>query len=153
MVERFAESERAAALAAAAEVHTEVEFLARWPGDAERERFVNLAGFLDCLYRDQGGWELGRYKTNDVPADEVQEAARHYEMQLYFYAFAATQALGEPPASLALHFLAPSREVTIAWNAEQRRQLDDWLTDRLRETGRRSAAFAARGLGASADGV
>jgi hypothetical protein len=43
-------------------------------------------------------------------------------MQLYVYALATEQAIGESPAELALYFLRPALEFTFPWNTAAREE-------------------------------
>ncbi len=116
LVGRLLKSPRGRAMATAADVHRELEFLLTWPAE------YYLRGFIDCLYRDGDGWHLIDYKTNDVSAAGCREAARQYEMQLYVYALAAERALGVAPVEVTLCFLRPGVEHTFAWNDAARRR-------------------------------
>ncbi|MEN6450113.1 MAG: UvrD-helicase domain-containing protein [Thermoguttaceae bacterium] len=137
MVERFLASPRAAAIAAAQQVHRELEFLLTWPpaidsaaAAASDGRY--LQGFLDCLYRDADGrWRLLDYKTNRVSAANLAATAAGYEMQMLVYALAAETILGEPPAELALVFLRPGLEYPFDWNAAARRRVVEMVNAAL----------------------
>ncbi len=97
MIGRFLASPRGAALAAAAEMHRELEFLLAWPtgGDPAGQC---LQGFIDCLYRDAaGGWHVIDYKTNRVAAGQLAAAAADYEMQMLVYGMAVERILGRAP--------------------------------------------------------
>jgi ATP-dependent helicase/nuclease subunit A len=123
MIERFAGSPRAAELADAREVHRELEFLLAWPPGASPPESRYLHGFIDCLYADPlGRWHLVDYKTNRVTAANVASAASPYEMQMLLYAWAAERAMGTPPVSLVLHFLAPGVEHSWAWDDAARQR-------------------------------
>lgn len=131
MIERLVASPRGRQIAGAEAIHRELEFLLAWPPDGAAERAsalsrerhpLSLRGYIDCLYRDAGGWRLIDYKTNDVAAAECPHAARQYEMQLYVYAIAVERALGEAPAELAICFLRPGVEHALAWNDAARRR-------------------------------
>ena len=60
-------SPRAAEIAAAAEVHTEIEFLLAWPPDNGPSVGRYLQGFIDCLYRVADG---------QMAADRLQNESR-----------------------------------------------------------------------------
>ncbi len=67
MIGRFLASPRAAQIAAAREVHRELEFLLAWPPENPQPGGRYLQGFIDCLYRDPaGGWRIIDYKTNNI---------------------------------------------------------------------------------------
>ncbi len=129
MIERFLRSPRAVEIAAAKEVHRELEFLLAWPPRAEPQAALMpeqryLQGFIDCLYRDAAGrWRLVDYKTNRVTADSLAATAAEYEMQMLVYALAAETVLGAPPTELALCFLRPGLEYHVAWDAAARRRV------------------------------
>ncbi len=110
MLERFAASPRAAAMAAAEEHHRELEFLLPWPPGARQARPPYLQGFIDCLYRDADGWHLIDYKTNRVTARTLTPTAAKYEMQMLVYALAAERILGSAPVERTLVFLRTGQE-------------------------------------------
>ena len=119
----FLASPRAAAIAAAAEVHREIEFLLAWPPDRPDAEGPYLQGFIDCLYRDASNrWRVIDYKTNRVEPGRLAEAAAGYEMQMYVYALAVERILGEAPAELTLCFLRPALEHHFPWDAGSRRR-------------------------------
>jgi ATP-dependent helicase/nuclease subunit A len=129
MVGKLLQSERARQLAAARQVHTELEFLLAW-----KLPEVYLHGFIDCLYEDQdGNWRLLDYKTNNVSAASVPAAAAAYEMQMLVYALAAEQSLRCPLASVDLHFLRPGVDFSYQLDAAARRRLEMMVNQRLQE--------------------
>ena len=74
MIGRFLASPRAAQIAAAEEVHRELEFLLAWPPGTAEPGGRYLQGFIDCLYRDQaGGWHIIDYKTNNITAKTLHK--------------------------------------------------------------------------------
>jgi ATP-dependent helicase/nuclease subunit A len=127
LIETFLKSARAAELAAAKQVHRELEFLLAWRPERPMDfppltRY--LQGFIDCLYQDPDGrWHVLDYKTNRVSADGLAAAAAAYEMQLGVYALAVEQILGEPPGRLTTHFLRPSLEHDFLWDAAMRERI------------------------------
>jgi hypothetical protein len=157
LVARFLDSPRARSLAAAQQMHVELEFLLAWPphpnlldpnlpdanlpdgnptagsGQLPGEQSsagpdAILQGFIDCLYRDaDGDWHLLDYKTNRVTPDEVPRAAAPYEMQMLLYALAAEKVLGQPPATLTLHFLRIGAERQFAWNAAAKKRATEMI--------------------------
>ena len=135
MVRRFLTSPRAAEIAAAGQVHAELEFLLAWPPNAPEPGSDNpegryLQGFIDCLYQDAAGeWHLVDYKTNRVTAATLDEVAAGYEMQMLVYALAVEQILGQGPAELTLHFLRGGLEHHFPWNDDARRRVLD-IVDR-----------------------
>jgi len=130
LIERFEKSPRAAELAAAAESHAELEFMLAWPPDGAATGAIYLAGFIDRLYRDQGGrWHVLDFKTNRVSTDTLARVAAEYEMQMLVYALAAERVLKSPPASVTLHFLRGGLEHSFAWNEDARRRVRE-LVDR-----------------------
>jgi ATP-dependent helicase/nuclease subunit A len=130
MVRRFLASPRAAALAAAPQVHTELEFLLAWPPGQKQPAGRYLQGFIDCLYQDSAGqWHLVDYKTNRVAAGGLGAVAAGYEMQMLVYALAIERILKQPPADLTLCFLRPDLEYHFAWDDAARRRAVE-LVDR-----------------------
>jgi hypothetical protein len=123
LVTRFARSPLAAEVAASTEVHREVEFLLAWPPDRPAAGGIYFRGYIDCLFRGTDGrWRLLDYKTNNVTAAEVPQAAAGYEMQMLVYALAAEAALGEAPREMLLYFLRPGVAHTLHLDAAARRR-------------------------------
>jgi ATP-dependent exoDNAse (exonuclease V) beta subunit len=123
MIERFLQSPRAGELAAAKIVRRELEFVLAWPpGDAgPGGRYFH--GYIDCLYQDAAdGWRLLDYKTNRVPAANVSEIAKRYELQMLVYAMACEAALGQPLGECILHSLHLGAEHSYRWDAAERRR-------------------------------
>ncbi len=130
LLQRFQNSPRHEQLRTARQVHREVEFLLPWAVQSEQASGDYLQGYLDCLVQDENGaWTVLDYKTNRVDAEGVTQAAEEYRLQLYVYAMAVEHVQGQPPASLAIHFLRPQAEVTFDWDA-QARQRGQELVDR-----------------------
>jgi ATP-dependent helicase/nuclease subunit A len=123
LLESFVKSPRARALGEARQVLPEVEFLLAWPpADGTTDgRF--LQGYLDCLYQDSAGhWHVLDYKTNEGSADHLPELVQQYELQMLVYGLAAEQALGEPVASLTVHFLRTGVEHVYVLDGPARRR-------------------------------
>ncbi|QDU58040.1 UvrD-helicase domain-containing protein [Aeoliella mucimassa] len=121
LVERFAESPRAASLATAQQVYHEVEFQLTWPIGSTNSQGRYLQGYLDCLYQtSDGDWCVLDYKTNQTMADDTAVLADKYEMQMLVYGLAVEQTWGEGPKELVLHFLRPGVEQCFAWDDQQR---------------------------------
>jgi ATP-dependent helicase/nuclease subunit A len=140
LIGRFLASPRAAQIASAAEVHTELEFLLRWPpenGDDSDCRY--LQGFIDCLYRNAAGWHVVDYKTSNVSAERVPEAAAAYEMQMLVYALAVERICGSPPVGLALCFLRPGVEHHFPWNPAARQRAVEMVEQAMPPCSSRSA--------------
>jgi ATP-dependent helicase/nuclease subunit A len=137
LLERFLESPRARQLREAKHSFQEVEFLLAWPpvgvhavevqasacSDGVPAQVRYLQGYLDCLYQDAAGyWHVVDYKTNQVSPGTFPDLVTKYEMQMLAYGLAAEQALGEPIAELALHFLRTGAEHTFAWDDQARQR-------------------------------
>jgi ATP-dependent exoDNAse (exonuclease V) beta subunit len=131
MIQRLFKSPRGRQIALAKEIHREIEFLLAWPPAGKEQHPAAsvaenglppryLRGYIDCLYRDDHGWRIVDYKTNDVTPATGPRVAQRYEMQLYVYAMAAERSLGVSPVELTVHFLRPGIEHTFAWNDESR---------------------------------
>ena len=152
LVEQFLHSTRAKELAAAGQLHRELEFILAWPPRASHncphvtevapkgkpleapipyaDRF--LQGFIDCLYQDSKGfWHVVDYKTNQVAAPALVQAAMQYEMQLGVYALAVEQILGQSPVELTLHFLRPSLEHRFTWDDSMRQRTLRWVNQSI----------------------
>jgi ATP-dependent exoDNAse (exonuclease V) beta subunit len=123
MLARFLASPRAQQLAAASEMHRELDFMLAWPPGESQFDGRHLQGVIDCLYRDAAGrWGLVDYKTNRVMAETLAATAAQYEMQMLVYGLAAETILKSPPTELVLCFLRPGLEHHFAWDAAARRR-------------------------------
>jgi ATP-dependent helicase/nuclease subunit A len=134
LVRRLLASPRGTAIAAAAEVHRELEFLLAWPpGGTDRDGLC-LQGFIDCLYRDAaGGWRLIDYKTNRVTAAQAARVAEsNYQMQMLVYGLAVERILGRPPEELTLCFLRPGVEHRFAWDDSARQRAVTMVSEAIR---------------------
>ncbi|NOZ38957.1 MAG: UvrD-helicase domain-containing protein, partial [Planctomycetes bacterium] len=121
LVEIFLQSPRAATLSTAPQIHREVEFLLPWPLDKKSHQGRYLQGYIDCLYQDTSGdWHILDYKSNQVTAAEVPQAAEHYAMQMFVYSLACERALGVAPVESVLHFLRSSTEFEFQWTDAER---------------------------------
>ena len=128
MVQQFLASSRAAAMVQAQVQRREVEYLMPWPLHASSPEGRYLHGFMDCLYQDgSGGWHVVDYKSNQVAAAGVPEAAAPYALQMFVYALACERALGVAPVETVLYFLKPGVEYHLQWDAETRTQFTDRL--------------------------
>jgi ATP-dependent helicase/nuclease subunit A len=133
LVRRLLASKRWSAVAGAAEVYTELEFLLPWPPGNADPRAPYLRGYIDCLYRDTAGdWHLLDYKTNRVAADGVAVVAAEYEMQMLVYALAVERILGAGPRELVLCFLRPGVEFLFAWDAAARARAIELVNQAIR---------------------
>ena len=134
LVENFLRSPRATTLATAPQIHREVEFLLPWPLDRPSNAGRYLHGYIDCLYQDlSGDWHLLDYKSNQVTASEVPQAAEHYAMQMYVYSLACERALGVAPIKSVLHFLRPATEFAFAWTDAERLAMTEQIDQAMRE--------------------
>jgi ATP-dependent exoDNAse (exonuclease V) beta subunit len=133
MVRRFLASPRAVELAAAREIHSELEFLLAWPPGERWPGGRFLQGFIDCIYRDaSGGWRLIDYKTNrGVTPETLAAKAAPYEMQMLVYALAAETILKVPPVELALCFLQPGLEHHFPWDDAARRRVVELVNNAI----------------------
>jgi len=128
LVENFLRTPRAAALATAQQICCEVEFLLPWPLDQRLQEGRYFQGFIDCLYQDtEGGWHILDYKTNQVRAAEVPQAAEHYAMQMFVYRLACERAIGVAPVESVLHFLRPATEFAFTWTDAERFALSEQI--------------------------
>jgi ATP-dependent helicase/nuclease subunit A len=128
MIERFLATPRARALAGAAAVRREIEFVLPWPAGPSEAEGRYLHGRLDCLYQDESGlWRLLDYKSNRVSWEDVSRAAEQYELQMLSYSLACERALGAPLAECVLVLLQPGLEHHFAWNEAARRRGADRL--------------------------
>ncbi len=135
MIERFLQSPRGQQLATAQSLHREVDFLLAWPPGEANTTGRYVQGVIDCLYQDAAGhWHIADFKTNDVTPKKIAREAERYQLQLYVYAMAIEQALGQSPSELVLHFLRPSAEYVIFWNDTARDEAVRQVTALINET-------------------
>lgn len=124
LISAFTKSARAKELAQATQIHRELEFLLAWPPESNPTSTAKcryLQGFIDCIYQNtDGGWHLIDFKTNQIAAEGVENAAKQYEMQLGVYALAIEQVFGQPPVECIVHFLRPGKDYRFEWNREMR---------------------------------
>ncbi|NQU24896.1 MAG: PD-(D/E)XK nuclease family protein, partial [Candidatus Nealsonbacteria bacterium] len=134
MIARFLQSPRARAMADAAQLHAELEFLLPWPSGKSESGGRYLQGFIDCLYRDADDrWHIVDYKTNRTTPSTLSSTAADYEMQMLLYALAVERILGHPPASLTLCFLRSGQEHTFPWNTAARGRVVEMLDEAMRD--------------------
>jgi len=130
MIGRFLASPRAAKIAAAAQIHDELEFLLAWPPGSKDPDGRYLQGFIDCLYQDAGGkWHLVDYKTNRVFPATLERVAAVYEPQMGVYALAVERILGCEPVELVLHFLRGGLEHRFPWNDAARQRVRELVDE------------------------
>ncbi|MBA7582462.1 ATP-dependent helicase/nuclease subunit A [subsurface metagenome] len=68
---------------------------------------VIIRGTIDLLFRRGKEWYVVDYKTENVDAEEIDDAAERFRIQLGLYACAVNMAEYTVPESLALFFLTP----------------------------------------------
>ncbi len=95
-----------------------------------------LRGQIDLWFDDRMGHTIVDYKTDDIPAGEVEARAEIYKLQLRYYALAVEKLTGALPTEAWLHFLRPDVVVRVeltprGMNAA--RQLVDELAAAQRE--------------------
>lgn len=123
MIRHFLGSPRGRAVATAAEVYRELEFVVAWPPGTREPSPASVQGVIDCLYRDAAGWHLLDYKTHQVSPQEVAGLAAESELQLLIYGLAVEQLFGRPAEELVFCFLRPGVEHAVPWNAAARRRV------------------------------
>ncbi len=129
LVGNFLQHPRANEIAQARTVHREVEFVLPWPPTVDGTAQRYLHGFIDCLYQDAaGGWHLVDYKSNQVTAADVPQAAEPYRLQMYVYWLACQQTLGVSPVDGVIHFLQPQAEFICDFDDAQSAELAAQLT-------------------------
>lgn len=129
VVARFLASQRCGELAAARQLHREIEFLLPWQLDLQPYEGRYLHGFIDCLYQDAAGdWHLLDYKSNHVATDGVEGLAEKYALQMFVYRLACERALGVAPVETVLHFLRPGEEKSLTWEDAQHAAAVDQLS-------------------------
>jgi hypothetical protein len=103
---RFEASELGRRLGAAGRVEREFDFLLAIED-------VVLRGQIDLWFEESGEQMIVDYKTDDVTAEEAQQRAQVYELQLQLYAVAVERITGRPVSGAALYFLRPEVEVAV----------------------------------------
>jgi len=98
--------ERVQRAASAARLYREVPFTVK-PGE------TLLEGVVDLAFDDGSGLHVVDYKTDDVPAAELDAYAERHRLQVGAYALAVREVFGAPPASVSLLFLRPGRAVRV----------------------------------------
>ena len=94
-----------------------------WPPGNPEPGAPYIHGFIDCLYQDGNcQWRIVDFKTNRTDEQSLIADAAYYQMQLFVYALAVEQILGEPPDGTVLCFLRPGLEYHFEWNEKARRR-------------------------------
>jgi ATP-dependent helicase/nuclease subunit A len=89
LVRQALQSDAAARARAAPRALREVSFAAEFDG-------VILEGFADLIIETADGIEIVDWKTDDIPAAEVRERLREYELQAGLYVLGIESATGRP---------------------------------------------------------
>jgi len=122
----------AAGMRQARQSFVELEFLLAWPPGNHEDNPPYLHGYIDRLWQDTAGdWHVLDFKTNRVTAENVGSTAAKYERQMFLYSLAVEQIFGQAPKSAVLHFLRGGLEQSFAWNADQRAQRIDEITQAI----------------------
>jgi ATP-dependent helicase/nuclease subunit A len=88
-------------------IESEVEFMVR-------TRWMPLRGRMDKLLIDaEGRATIIDFKTNRITAEQVEEVAKEYELQMRIYALAARRALRLEHIRAELYFIEPDVRVEI----------------------------------------
>ncbi len=74
---------------------------------------VLVQGVVDCLVDEQNGYLLLDYKTDRIPAEQVERAAARYRIQLNVYARAVEDILGKQVKEKYLYFFNPGIGVML----------------------------------------
>jgi ATP-dependent helicase/nuclease subunit A len=72
-----------------------------------------LRGVLDLAFREERGWVIVDYKTEQVVGEQLQELAHYYHNQLATYAQHWSQIVGEPIAETGLFFTHSGKYVPL----------------------------------------
>ena len=76
---------------------------------------ITLEGYIDLVFRDDGGLVVVDYKTDAVDADTRAERLTHYRIQAAAYTLAVSAATGEPVIGCVLSFLDPDGVTEVAF--------------------------------------
>lgn len=80
---------------------------------------VVVSGQIDLWFVEGDGIVLVDYKTNDIEAEDADEAAVAYAAQIHLYALCLERATGLRVTEAYLHFLRPDALITVEPNPEQ----------------------------------
>ncbi len=83
---------------ASSEVMKEVDFIFRLEG-------LLIKGRIDLILRENGGYSIIDYKSDQVTGTRLEERARQYQLQLLIYALAGAALFGDYPREARLYFL------------------------------------------------
>ncbi|MBN1556287.1 MAG: UvrD-helicase domain-containing protein [Phycisphaerae bacterium] len=113
MLTTFRDQSLAGELAAATEMHRELDFLLRVGR-------MTLRGQIDLLYRDAAGmWRIVDYKSDRAGTPEdMDHKLEHYELQLLTYALAVSRFAGSSPTDASLYFLRTGQVRSISLTDE-----------------------------------
>ncbi|MFP4176204.1 MAG: UvrD-helicase domain-containing protein [Candidatus Brocadiia bacterium] len=70
-------------------------------------------GVIDLVFRENDGWVVVDYKTDDTRQNEIGELVDHYAPQLRAYAAAWKRCTGEPTAETGLYFTSAGEYRTV----------------------------------------
>ena len=77
-----------------------------------------LHGQIDLIYQPAGGsWHIVDYKSDRIEANQADDRARRYQLQMLAYSAAAARYLQSPPSGASLYFLRPAAAVTTPTSA------------------------------------
>jgi ATP-dependent helicase/nuclease subunit A len=89
---------------------------------------VLLEGFIDLMYRDEQGWHVVDYKTDDVQSEEEALARfEGYQLQATAYALMLKMYFGELPASVRFAFLRAGACFSLESVEQKVAELEDRL--------------------------
>ena len=90
-----------------------------------------LHGFIDLLFEEPDGLVIVDYKTDSVPAEEVDRAVERYRLQGGAYACAMTRATGKTVKEVRFLYLQPRRDVPLPDLEGALRDAEERARDRL----------------------
>jgi ATP-dependent helicase/nuclease subunit A len=82
-------------------------------GEGETPRPTLVRGAMDLVFREQDGWVLVDYKTDNVTATSLQTLAARYAPQVRLYAKAWAKCTGEPVKEMGLYFVRADAFVRV----------------------------------------
>ena len=117
-------SETARKIVYAREAQNEAAITIRLGGDF-------LTGTLDRMYRNEAGiWEVVDYKTNRVPAGQVEREAARYSLQLQAYALLVSKIYpGQKEYAVSLYFLHPDKLHTQRYTPRELTEIESAFSD------------------------
>jgi ATP-dependent helicase/nuclease subunit A len=89
-----------------------------------------LDGVIDFAFLEDNAWVIIDFKTDTIPAEQIQQQAERYRLQLGLYALALEELTAYPVKDLIILFARSRQDVCFAWNEAARSAAQALLTGR-----------------------